>query len=189
MLMGTHRDGGLGCSCHCYCYDDICSRVMLMVTLLGRLITDSLCLSLWYVLCSRMSACFPSIYGVPAVCYTLCPWCMPSMPASVLSVFSGKCSAVLTSAHQYGAWQVLQPAPPPILWWCSDGVRLASESAGSFRLEVNIPESVCMRALQLILSTVNKCGNEFCDTQTPFRRKKDGCIFLMRLFLFTCYYY
>lgn len=85
-------------------------------------------------------------------------------------------------SRQHGVLLTLQ-ALTVILSCCSHGVSLASESLGSFGLKMTCPEMVSMCSLQLILSTVSKYGNELYETQTPFSRRKDGCTFLMRLFL------
>lgn len=44
----------------------------------------------------------------------------------------------------------------------------------TWALKMTYLKTVCMHSLQLILSTVNKYGNDVYETQTSFRRKKNG---------------
>lgn len=72
------------------------------------------------------------------------------------------------------------PQTPTVILF--DDVVMASESVGSLGLKMICPETVGIRSLQLILNTVNKCGNEMFEAQAS-SIKKDSQTFFMRLFL------
>lgn len=174
-LWAVPTESVLPCSCSCYRRDAICSVCRVCFHFIGKpdyrfsvfsashtnVCYSHVCLFVHQVFVEYVLCAGPSARSV----FQVRPLRVPS------TIGNTRWADSATSARGLACPPGARCDP---LGWCSDGVKLAAEPVGHLGSRWHVRTLFACNSLQLIFSTVNKYGHEVYETQTSFRRKKDG---------------